>query len=66
MNTTIDFIERKMTITYMHPNGYDFCRFTGWCMLSTNDTSKIIARKIGGRNRWHLTNTHDIIDAKGI
>ena len=39
--------------------------FFGWVQLDTSRT-KVIARKVGGRNRWQLANSSDVVSFKTV
>jgi len=53
----ITMVERRMTINYWV--GYDLRTFAGWAMIS-HDGRGVVARKIGGRNRWSLCSIADV------
>lgn len=55
---TLTCIEQRATIDYTF-NHFHIERFTGWVRLSGD---QVIARKIGGRNSWHICNTNHLID----
>jgi hypothetical protein len=50
--------EQKVTIRYTF-NGIDTRRFNGWLYLSGH--SHVMARRVGGRNRWHLCDLDAIV-----
>jgi len=53
----ISLVERRMTLTYWV--GYELRTFAGWARLS-HDRQGVVARKIGGRNRWSLCSLADV------
>jgi hypothetical protein len=59
-DNNMDTTERRGTLTYVAPNGYDIDIVRGHFMLSS-DRQKVIMRKIGGRNRWHFCSSNSII-----
>jgi len=55
MNLT--YLEQRVTIDYTF-NHFKFERFSGWVRL---EGDKVIARKIRGRNHWHLCNLDNLV-----
>lgn len=53
----ITLVERRATIVYWV--GYEPRTFAGWVMRSL-DGRGVVARKIGGRNRWSLCSLGDV------
>lgn len=66
--STLDLIERRGTLTYSY-DGIKIETMDGWFMLSMHEGSKqygrsIIARRIGGRNRWVICSDLHVLSFK--
>lgn len=57
----IDLTERRGTLTYLAPDGIEVRTTRGWFMRSL-DGRTVVARKIGGRNRWQFCGIESVIE----
>jgi hypothetical protein len=57
---TLDHVERRGWLTYTAPDGIEVLRVEGWWSLSLDGRS-VVARKLGGRNRWQFCSAADVL-----
>lgn len=63
ISQSVDHTERRGTITYTTADGINITTFHAWFMLSL-DGRTVVARKIGGRNRWQFCSADAVLDFK--
>ncbi len=55
--------ELRVKVTYNFGHGFDDNHFEGWVYLNGD---KLIARKIRGRNVWHLCSIDDVVSVERV
>lgn len=58
---SLDHTERRGTLTYLVPDGIEVRTMHAWFTLSL-DGRAVVARKIGGRNRWQFCSIESVIE----
>ncbi len=55
--------ELHVKVTYNFGHGFEDNHFEGWVYLNGD---KLIARKLRGRNVWHLCNIKDVVSVERV